>query len=131
MARHMDASARDRRVQDALARYIDAHGGTSFVEMERVFDECGYDYRGDRSIRLPGNDTVFLWNGWNEDACRIAFGLLERGYAVVPCHSVVYYVDGSVPVTGCDIARSAKRRYASPRWLPCVWCRDGFEAGDA
>ena len=109
--------------RNALKRHIDEHGATTFAKMEDIFRKCGYLYSGERTVRLPGNDSIFLWHGWSEEACQLVFGLLEEGYSVATCHPVVYLVDGAIP-GNFELARDVNRRYAKPRWLPCVWVRD-------
>lgn len=35
------------QLKSEILEYIKAHAGTSFVEIERVFEENNFDYKGD------------------------------------------------------------------------------------
>lgn len=40
------------QLKSEILEYIKAHAGTSFVEIERVFEENNFDYKGDAHIQV-------------------------------------------------------------------------------
>lgn len=37
-------------LKSGILEYIESHNGTTFVEIENVFEENNFNYKGDRSI---------------------------------------------------------------------------------
>lgn len=106
-------------VKKAVLEYIKDHPGTSYVNIESLFDELGFEWKGDYMSTLPGYPSVVLWGGWNQEALAVISDLLnEKLIERVATHIVVYMVDGKGLTL--PIARTL-RHYKTPRWMPIVY----------
>ena len=105
---------------DAVYTYISTHPGTSYVELEHLFERCGFAYEGDCFIRIDNlvGQNVYFWFNWNEDAIEILNAVLEK-VAIDICHPWVYMADGKMP--NLPIAKQPKRNYKDDRWLPVTF----------
>ncbi|EHS79903.1 hypothetical protein IS189_0946 [Staphylococcus aureus subsp. aureus IS-189] len=56
------------QLKSEILEYIKAHAGTSFVEIERVFEENNFDYKGDGAYTSGQHPNVVFWVGWNQEA---------------------------------------------------------------
>ena len=56
------------QLKTEILEYIKAHAGTSFVEIERVFEENNFDYKGDGAYTSGQHPNVVFWIGWNQEA---------------------------------------------------------------
>ncbi|MGE7945502.1 pathogenicity island protein [Lysinibacillus sp. NPDC093688] len=104
-------------IKQKLLNYIETHSGTSFVEIERLFEENHFHYEGDQS--LQGDTNLILWLDWNDEAVALINELLEEGSIICKTiHLIAYIADGgSIPL---PIAKET-RAYHSPRWLPVAF----------
>lgn len=67
------------RVQkDKLLEFIQKHEQVTFYDIERFFDSCGMNYKGDTGIGLSQSKLV-VWNGWNRKASRAFMELVAEG----------------------------------------------------
>lgn len=91
----------------------------SFVEIERIFEKGGFNYRGDKVIHHNEYPHLIIWAGWNDAAVKIIEGILNReAICMQNTYYLIYLVDGgglSIPV-----AKSI-RNYKKDRWLPIVF----------
>lgn len=79
-----------------LVKLIKHKKGVSFVEIEIYFDEMGFDYEGALSI-CGGNENIIMWDGWNEQACRLIHELINnRLVEIQPTNEIIYYIDGKI-----------------------------------
>lgn len=65
------------KLKKEILNYIKNHKETSFVEIERIFEENKFDYKGNGAYTSGENDNVIFWVGWNERAFDIVAGLKE------------------------------------------------------
>ncbi|EJG5122514.1 pathogenicity island protein, partial [Staphylococcus pseudintermedius] len=63
------------KLKKEILNYIKNHKETSFVEIERIFEENKFDYKGNGAYTSGDNDNVIFWVGWNERAFDIVAGL--------------------------------------------------------
>lgn len=106
----------ERRVFDKL----NDRNGTSFVEIEEIFERNGFDYNGNQLIctTVSAEHNIFFWAGWNEEAIRIFNNAHKRSNAeYIPTSHLLYVMDGKVP--NFPIAKQA-RKYKEWHWLPVV-----------
>lgn len=109
-------------IKDKIYRYIVENGSVSYAEIERAFEECGFDYTGTLTSCSSENDRVVFWHGWNIEAYTLVQELIkEQKVEREACDTLVYLIDGkalNMPVlqTMKQLNRS-KREY----WLPCVF----------
>ncbi|HBK0565411.1 TPA: pathogenicity island protein, partial [Staphylococcus pseudintermedius] len=68
------------KLKKEILNYIKNHKETSFVEIERIFEENKFDYKGNGAYTSGENDNVIFWVGWNERAFDIVAGLKRDGY---------------------------------------------------
>lgn len=113
------------RAKELVLEYIRNHKGTSFVEIENLFERNNYDYKGDYAPSSNKFSNVVYWIGWKEEASDILAELEEenkicRGYAK---HTyMIYLIDGKVP--SLPVAKQM-RDYKALHWLPCVFNAKG------
>lgn len=90
----------------------------SFVEIERIFDENKFDYKGTRIIRHPEYPNLVIWAEWNQEAVDIVEEIVvNRDICLQTSHPLIYFIDGdrlTIPV-----AENIKE-YKEERWLPMV-----------
>lgn len=112
----IDAKKARKLVRD----YVKANPGTSFVELERLFDRHGIDWRGPLALCFPGHPSMIMWNGWSWEASDILAGLYKDhivDFEYGPNLRMVYFIDGKM--LKLPIAKS-ERDYVSDRWMPVV-----------
>ena len=79
-----------------LVKLIKNKKGVSYVEIEIYFDEIGFDYERTLSI-CGGNENIIMWDGWNEQACRLIHELINnRLVEIQPTNEIIYYIDGKI-----------------------------------
>lgn len=90
------------RMKQIILEYIKRHDGTSFVEIEELFDENHFNYRGNGAYSSGEQQNVIFWIGWNKQAFNIIAELKRDGHiAMNICEPFVYLVDGkslSLPI---------------------------------
>lgn len=118
-----DYSAND--LADLIVKEMKEKGyrSMSFVEIERLFEEYGYDYRCDEkdAMRLEGYQNLYVWVGWNSAAQKAITLLMKGDYHMSQVEPFIYLIDGKM--VNLPIAKSV-RSYKSPHWMPCVIAKD-------
>ncbi|MGN8943778.1 hypothetical protein ACTNEF_01460 [Bariatricus sp. HCP28S3_E4] len=105
------------QVKQAVVDYVRENEGTSYAELERLFERIGFDYKGDFDICVKEFPNVVIWFGWNMNAVNIISELESEKLIfrdAVP--SWVYLADGrliDLPVV--DDSPSYKHKKC---WLP-------------
>lgn len=56
------------QLKSEILEYIKTHDGTSFVEIESVFEENNFDYKGVGAYTSGQHPNVVFWVGWNQEA---------------------------------------------------------------
>lgn len=109
-----------KQLSKTIYEYIAANKDASYVEIQRVFENKGFDYRGDREAIAGTNENIVFWSGWNDEAFQIIDDLIKSGKIErVPCHFIVYLIDGCCLTY--PILRSSPKKIKSPHWIPCVF----------
>ncbi|EHT6210676.1 pathogenicity island protein, partial [Staphylococcus pseudintermedius] len=49
------------KLKKEILNYIKNHKETSFVEIERIFEENKFDYKGNGAYTSGENDNVIFW----------------------------------------------------------------------
>ncbi len=111
----MDKQEIKKRVLD----YIRKNDSVSYAELQWLFNEMNFNYRGEFEIYSPVNEMVLFWSGWNREAIDImnelkAENLIEQE----PVQPLIYLIDGAG--LNLPIVRKAAN-YKSPHWLPLVF----------
>lgn len=106
-------------IKQAILNYIRKNDSVSYAELEWLFGNLGFDYKGDFEIYSPINDMVVFWGGWNEEAIGILNELKSENLIFQePVQPLIYLIDGaglSLPVVRKAV------NYKSPHWLPLVF----------
>lgn len=66
------------QLKSEILEYIKGHAGTSFVEIERVFEENNFDYKGDGAYTSGQHPNVVFWVGWNQEAFDVIAELKKK-----------------------------------------------------
>ena len=106
-------------IKTQLYEYILEHPGCSFVELERFFDDIGFDWHGDEVFVHNQFESVIFWMNWNQEA----FGILceleaEKRIVKKPAPPWLYLIDGkslSFPVI------KSMNDYKTDHWLPVTY----------
>ncbi|MFD1126272.1 hypothetical protein ACFQ22_13065 [Lentilactobacillus raoultii] len=103
-------------VQQSIMDYVSQHDETSFVEIEQIFDNCGFEWQGNQQIASSQCMCLWFWSGWNQEAVNQIAELIHK--QMVEMRQVspsIYFTDGvvlNIPVA------SKQRFYKHPHWLP-------------
>ncbi len=79
----------NKNIKNKVLDYIKNHNATSFVEIERVFEEHNFDYKGDGAYTSGAHQNVIFWTGWNEQAFNVVAELKKM---VILKSSLVHYL---------------------------------------
>lgn len=111
-------------IKNKLLEKIKKEGDMFFTEIESFFEEINYDYEGEETICPSINPTIILWANWNKETIEIVSELLKE-------HKELNIQSSSNPIflmlcgggPALPIAKSTKRKYKNPHWLPSalVW----------
>ncbi|MGE8023024.1 pathogenicity island protein [Staphylococcus pasteuri] len=93
-------------IKNELVKYIKNNAGTSFVEIEKIFDENDFDYKGQGAYTSAENNNIVFWYGWNKQAFDVVSELVNDGVVEMSrCESMIYFVDGkglNFPISKSD-----------------------------
>lgn len=102
-----------------ILNYIKENPGTSYVEIERIFEQNGFDYKGNLAICSELYPALVFWNGWNQAAINIIDELLYNELIVKKAaQALIYYIDGKA--LDMPIAQQYKKRVRDA-WFPIAF----------
>lgn len=107
-------------VVDAAFKLIKGSGySIAFTDIERLFEELGFDFRGDMAIGI-GIPNVHVWYEWNKDAVEVLMRLKDRGIVLRDESPLTYYCDGLAPNLPLASASNIRREagYKKEHWFP-------------
>lgn len=106
-------------VKAEVLKYIKNNEGTSYAELEHLFNKLGFNWQGDLEIYSDKCDNVIFWTGWNLEAIEVINSLKSDGLiAQVPAQPFIYLIDGkalTLPIV------KTYRQYKTPHWLPLIF----------
>ncbi len=106
-------------MKNKLIEYIRKNEAVSYAELERFFESCNYDYKGEFMSCSDKNSNVVFWTGWNKEAYRLINELIrENRIHREPCQPLVYLIDGkslTFPIV------KTNTDYKTLHWPPCVF----------
>jgi hypothetical protein len=115
------------KMKNKILDYIRNNDNTSYVEIERIFEEEGFSWQGDLINVSDANSNILFWSGWSQEAFDILKELLDKDLiereAVPP---LVYLIDGKS--LDMPIVKNGTN-YKTPHWLPLAF--NAVEGGTA
>lgn len=106
-------------IKNIVMEYINRNDSVSYAELEWLFGQNGYDYKGDLMTCSDQCDHVVFWSGWNVDAFNLMGELLQEGLIHrEPANFLVYMIDGAT--LGLPIVKR-NVQYKTDHWLPVVF----------
>ena len=82
-------------LKNKITKYISTNNGTSFVEIENIFEENNYEYNCNVAFCNRENTNIIFWTGWKQEAINIMVELLnDKKIVMEPCELLIYLVDG-------------------------------------
>lgn len=116
-----------KEMKKKVLEYINRNDSVSYAELEWLFEQNDYDYKGNLDALSSACDHVVFWAGWNQEAYNIMKELLAEGKIHrEPVAPFIYFIDGKVldmPVV------KRNKQYTTDHWLPTVFCK-GCDGSD-
>ena len=104
-----------------VLNYINKNDSASYAEIEWLFEQNGYDYRGELLSCSDQCEHVVFWGDWNAEAFDLLKELLQEGVVHrEPAGPLRYLLDGaamSLPV----VKRAVQ--YKTDHWAPVVFAK--------
>lgn len=108
----------ETKVKNKVFKYIKENEATSFVEIENIFNEIGFDYKGDGAYTSGGNDNVIFWIGWNKEAFNVISEMKRDGLIeMAACPPLFYMIDGK----GLNLPIATTKNIKTDHWLPVTF----------
>lgn len=108
-------------MKKAVLEYINKNDAVSYAELQWLFEQNGYEYRGDVMTCSDQNEHVVFWSGWNEDTFDMIGELIQEGLIHrEPTDTLTYLIDGAMmnfPVV------KRYTGYKTDHWLPTVFMK--------
>lgn len=104
-----------------VLEYINKNDQVSYTELEWLFEQNGFNYRGNLDALSGICEHVVIWTGWNQEAYGIMTELLFEGKVHrEPVDVLTYLIDGKtlqLPL----VKRGTQ--YKTDHWIPTVFCK--------
>ena len=104
-----------------VLEYIEQNDHVSYAELEWLFEQNDFDYKGNLDSLSGVCDHVVFWTGWNQEAYDMLGELISEGKVHrEPTPLLTYLIDGqtlSLP----QVRRGTQ--YKTDHWLPAVFCK--------
>ena len=101
-----------------MVDYINKNESASYAELQWLFEEKGYDYKGELLSCSDVCEHVVFWSGWNAEAFDLMTELLHKGVVHrEPAHPLRYLLDGP----GLPFRRYSAR-CCIRRTIGRLWC---------
>lgn len=109
------------KIKQLVLDYISRNESVSYAELEWLFEQNGYDYKGELMTCSDQNEHVVFWSGWNEKTFDLMGELVKDGLVHRnPVDPLIYLIDGKtlrMPVVRQVI------QYKTDHWLPVVFMK--------
>ncbi|GAA3601468.1 hypothetical protein GCM10022296_01090 [Secundilactobacillus similis DSM 23365 = JCM 2765] len=103
-------------VEQHIVNYVKDNPGTSFAELEQLFDDCNFEWHGNQLIASSHHQNLCYWSDWNQQATELINRILVRDHIKMHVSDLLtYYTDGKTLTL--PIAR-IQRSYRQLHWLP-------------
>lgn len=108
-------------IKKIVLDYINENGSASYAELQWLFDQYGYDYKGALMSCADACEHVVFWSDWNAEAFDLMAELLHEGVVHrEPAHPLRYLVDGCA-MTMPIVKRAIQ--YKTDHWCPAVFVK--------
>jgi hypothetical protein len=72
------------------------------------------------AIMFSASQNIVIWPGLTEEFIEVYKSLRDsKRIVAIPCGFIIYMIDGAFPTT-MPVAKSLKRTYKKPHWVPVV-----------
>ena len=107
------------KVKKKILKYIKKNVDTSFVEIENLFNEMDYNYKGNIAFANGTHPNVLYWSGWNQETMSMIIELLnDQQIEMIKCEREVYLIDGkSLKYPNPNSNMREEKEY----WIPIVF----------
>lgn len=108
-----------QELKQLILNYIETHPGTSFVELERLFEQNSIKFKGDYEYTAKDDENHIFWTGWQQEFFTLVSelvkdDLIEKNYA----QPLIYYIDGKV--LRLPVAKTPRKK-KKPYWMPITF----------
>lgn len=105
--------------KEKLYTWLTAHPGAPFSQIEKFFDENGFDWRGNHCIEHGPESNIIFWQNWNHKAVQMIIALAADGrVGLKPVPPLIAFTFGHMP--DLPVAKHLSRRYKEPHYCPAV-----------
>lgn len=109
----------EMNIASEILKYIEENAGTSFVEIERIFEKHNFDYKGELSLMSERYNNLVFWKGWNQNAVDILNKIIDTEMIIRrPTQVLTYYIDGKV--LDMPVAQHYMHR-STVNWFPITF----------
>ncbi len=101
--------------------YINKNESASYAELEWLFEQNGYDYKGNLMSCSQQCEHVVFWDGWTAEAFDMMAELLHEGVVHrAPAHTLRYLMDGAA-LNIPQVRRAIQ--YKTDHWAPVIFVK--------
>ena len=101
--------------------YIERNDHVSYAELEWLFEQNDYDYKGNMDALSDACEHVVFWTGWQQEAYDMLAELISEGKVHrKPTPFLTYLIDGKTLLLP-QVKRGTQ--YKTAHWLPAVFCK--------
>ncbi|MEB7657624.1 pathogenicity island protein [Mammaliicoccus vitulinus] len=102
-------------IKQKVLEFIDGNDMTTYAQIESVFEECDFDFKGYIKMTSQVKPAGIFWDGWNKEACSIVRELQdEKKIKMDICPIINYMVDGTV----MKLPVAKNLNFKRDHWIP-------------
>lgn len=105
------------QVKHKVLEYIDRNQEIPIYKLEELFEDIGFDYKGNQMLTSRENEFKVFWRKWNAEACTIIcdLALEDKVKFVISRQSVMLYlIDGKC----VDLPLAVTDELKTHSWVP-------------
>lgn len=110
-----------KEIKKIVLDYIKKNGSASYAELQWLFEQNSYNYKGNLMSCSDVCEHVIFWADWNAEAYDMMTELMHDGMIHrEPAHPLRYLLDGAA-ITIPIVKRSVQ--YKTDHWCPLVFVK--------
>ena len=114
----------DNTIKAAILHFIEHNGSATYADIEDIFRQHDFDFKGDLVFCSEYDINVVFWLGWNAAAHQLIKELIQSGSIIrEPCHILNYFLSGKCPNYPLLRRYSENSKLKNEHWLPCVFTK--------